>query len=271
MSVSPEHVSQILSYLQLPASETLPSPPLEFLTKYIQNLPSSLLEPFSFISPKERTSIPTIKRRRLIYSTTSPSSLSSAQGRLRWPLLWERLGGDPFAETSQNAEDEAAWANSSFMQGTVGNQQVKKLGGFLRLMEEDREAEDVRAAKRMERRLDQVGEEFEEESDDEEDEANGGEPRVEVAEDQEEVERVFERRLLELFLDGLDTLDYSPIDFEDPPGGDPIAIRDAEDRYFEDESPSRTPNGTTQGNSLRSVPANADEKSVQNGQGDYDY
>ncbi|WVQ74098.1 hypothetical protein IAR50_003685 [Cryptococcus sp. DSM 104548] len=246
MSISPEQVSQILSHLQLPPSDTLPSPPLDFLAKHIQSLPPSLLEPFEVISPKQRTSIPTIKRRRLIYSTTSPFSLSAAQGRLRWPLLWERLGGDPFAETSHNAEDEAAWANSSFMQGTVGNQQVRKLGGFLRLMEEDREAEDVRAAKRMERRLDQVGEEFEEESDEEEEEAGGGELRVK-------------------------TLDYSPIDFEDPPGGDPIALRDAEDRYFEDESPSRTPNGTAQGNSSRSVPANADDKSVQNGQGEYDY
>lgn len=112
------------------------------------------------------------------------------------------MGGDPFAPVSESAEEEAAWAESSFMKGTAGNQQVRKLGGFLRLMEEEREAEEVRAAKRMERRLDQEGEEFEEESDEEErDEAN---QRPQVAEDQHEVELAFEKRLLELFLYGLD-------------------------------------------------------------------
>lgn len=88
------------------------------------------------------------------------------------------------------------------MKGTAENQQVRKLGGFLRLLEEEREAEEVRAAKRMERRLDQEGEEFEEESDEEErDEAN---QRPQVAEDQQEVKLAFQKRLLELFLDGLD-------------------------------------------------------------------
>ncbi|EAL20990.1 hypothetical protein CNBD5910 [Cryptococcus deneoformans B-3501A] len=181
------------------------------------------------------------------------------------------MGGDPFAPISESAEEEAAWAESSFMKGTAGNQQVRKLGGFLRLMEEEREAEDVRAAKRMERRLDQEGEEFEEESDEEE-ERFGANQRPQMAEDQQEVELAFEKRLLELFLDGLDTIDYSPIDFVDPPGGDPIAQRDAEDRYFDDEEPSQTPNGTTQGEGLRGREMMVDEdKTAQNGQGDYDY
>lgn len=181
------------------------------------------------------------------------------------------MGGDPFAPVSESAEEEAAWAESSFMKGTAGNQQVRKLGGFLRLMEEEREAEEVRAAKRMERRLDQEGEEFEEESDEEE-ERIGASQWPQVAEDQQEVELAFEKRLLELFLDGLDTIDYSPIDFVDPPGGDPIAQRDAEDKYFDDEEPSRTPNGTTQGEGGGGREMVVDEdKMAQNGQGDYDY
>ncbi|OXG17843.1 hypothetical protein C366_03243 [Cryptococcus neoformans Tu401-1] len=266
-----EDVSRILFYLQLPPSDLLPLPPLQFLQAYLHLLPPSLLEPFTIIPPKARTSIPSIKRRRLIHSTTHPSFLTASQGRLRWPLLWERMGGDPFAPVSESAEEEAAWAESSFMKGTAGNQQVRKLGGFLRLMEEEREAEEVRAAKRMERRLDQEGEEFEEESDEEE-ERIGASQWPQVAEDQQEVELAFEKRLLELFLDGLDTIDYSPIDFVDPPGGDPIAQRDAEDKYFDDEEPSRTPNGTTQGEGGGGREMVVDEdKMAQNGQGDYDY
>ncbi|OXG42047.1 hypothetical protein C359_02633 [Cryptococcus neoformans Bt120] len=266
-----EDVSRILFYLQLPPSDLLPLPPLQFLQAYLHLLPPSLLEPFAIIPPKARTSIPSIKRRRLIHSTTHPSFLTASQGRLRWPLLWERMGGDPFAPVSESAEEEAAWAESSFMKGTAGNQQVRKLGGFLRLMEEEREAEEVRAAKRMERRLDQEGEEFEEESDEEE-ERIGASQWPQVAEDQQEVELAFEKRLLELFLDGLDTIDYSPIDFVDPPGGDPIAQRDAEDKYFDDEEPSRTPNGTTQGEGGGGREMMVDEdKMAQNGQGDYDY
>ncbi|KAE8538320.1 hypothetical protein D1P53_005663 [Cryptococcus gattii VGV] len=269
-TISHEDVSRILFHLQLPPSDLLPLPPLQFLQAYLHLLPPSLLEPFAVIPPKTRTIIPSIKRRRLIHSTTHPSFLTASQGRLRWPLLWERMGGDPFAPVSESAEEEAAWAESSFMKGTAGNQQVRKLGGFLRLMEEEREAEEVRAAKRMERRLDREGEEFEEESDEEErDEAN---QPPQVAEDQQEVELAFEKRLLELFLDGLDTIDYSPIDFVDPPGGDPIAQRDDEDRYFDDEEPSRTPNGTTQGEALRDRQTMDDgDKTAQNGQGEYDY
>jgi hypothetical protein len=40
---------------------------------------------------------------------------------------------------------------------------------------------------------------------------------------------------------------YDEIDFTEPPEGDPIATRDAQDRYFDDEEASRTPNGHEQG------------------------
>jgi hypothetical protein len=84
---------------------------------------------------------------------------------------------------------------------------VNKLGKFLAELEEEREWEDMRAAKRLERRRNQEEEaekeEFEESSDEGEEEED---PRLVgvPAEDQEEVRVLFERRLLELFLDGLD-------------------------------------------------------------------
>jgi hypothetical protein len=102
--------------------------------------------------------------------------------------------------------EEEDWVRSSFLPGKEDAQHVKKLGGFLRGLEEERELEGVAVARRVERRLDDVGEEFDSDSDDE-DEGRPHRPgsgQVEEADDQEEVKKVFERRLLELFLDGLD-------------------------------------------------------------------
>lgn len=92
------------------------------------------------------------------------------------------------------------------MPGKEGRQHVKKLGRFLRGLEEEREMEGVREARKVERRLDDVGEEFDEETDEE----DGRVPvRVNGEVDQEDVKVAFERRLLELFVDGLDVRDSS--------------------------------------------------------------
>ncbi|WRT64892.1 uncharacterized protein IL334_001829 [Kwoniella shivajii] len=274
-----DQVHAILSYLDLPMSDNLPQTPLEFLNKHLANLPPSLLEYFDFITPKQLTSIPAVKHRRLIYATSTPrpSLLSCSEGRLRWPLLWERLGGDPLAQSIGVVEEED-WANKGFMSDVESSQQVKKLGGFLRILEEEREAEHVREAKRMERRLDNQGEEFDEESDEEDADTTAADigtnhmtvqqERPKINENQGEVEELFEKRLLEIFLDGMDTIDYSQIDYVEPPGGDPIALRDAEDRYFDDEEPSKTPNGHEQGGGILD---RVNEPVLQNGQGDYDY
>lgn len=56
----------------------------------------------------------------------------------------------------------------------------------------------------------------------------------------------------------------------EPPEGDPIAKRDAEDKYFDDEEPSRTPNGHIQGESSV-LDSSMGEESKQNGPGEYDY
>ena len=62
------------------------------------------------------------------------------------------------------------------------------------------------------------------------------------------------------------TIDYDGIDFAEPLGGDTIATRDEEDRYFDDEEPSRTPSGRAEGEALTDG-----EAATQNGQGEYDY
>ncbi|WVR04531.1 hypothetical protein IAU60_001537 [Kwoniella sp. DSM 27419] len=265
--IHPEDVHAILSHLELPLADTLPIPPIDFLVKYLVSLPPSLLAHFDFITPRQRASVPAIKHRRLLRASSvpTPGFLTASEGRLRWPLLWERLGGDPFPPPSQGLEEEEDWVKEGFMRDVDSSQQVKKLGGFLRLLEEEREAEGVRDAKRRERRMDTEGEEFDEESDEEEEDLsgqgqNGNVDRPEIAEDQAQVTRSFEKRLLEIFLDGLDTIDYALIDYNEPEGVDPIALRDAEDRYFDDEEPSRTPGGHVQG-----------ENAMQNGAAEYDY
>lgn len=213
-----EDISQILAYLSLPASPTLPLPPLAFLCAYIHVLPPALLRPFSSVTtPRQRSTIRQIKSRRLVYGSSSPPppDLTASAGRLRWPLLWERMGGAANLPLP-SARDEEAWVKDHFLPGTEGRQQVKKLGGFLRGLEEEREMDEMRAAKRAERRLDSVGEEFDEESDEEEEGLPGGVSAAAarpiqgaVGENQEEVKQAFERKLLELFVDGMDVSKYT--------------------------------------------------------------
>lgn len=224
----PENVAAIHNYLSTPGSSssasTLDVPPLAFLTSHLDILPYSLLTPFGRVTtPRQRTTLPAIKRRRYLYAHPAegevPPLLQADRGRLRWPLLWERLGGARLPPPSASVTEEEGWVRDNFLPGKDGAQQVKKLGGFLRGLEEEREWEEMGRAKREERKLDDVGEEFDEESDEGEEEGGGengqgqstngsaiaahGSAPVE-AEDQDEVRRLFERRLLELFLDGLD-------------------------------------------------------------------
>ena len=290
-SLTQDDIDRILSYLELPPATTLPSPPLRFLSDHIAVLPPPLLEPFSQItSPRERASIPTIKSRRLIYATQVPipPELTAEKGRLRWPLLWERMGGSSLPPPSADVREEEAWVAEHFLPGKENVQHVKKLGGFLRGLEEEREMENVVMARRAERRLDDVGEEFDEESDEEDEELpRRSGPGSMDAEEQEEVRRAFEKRILEMFVDGVDvsdcepladvrakpqTVPYDHVDFAEPAGGDPIGARDREDAYFDDEEPSRTPNGHDQGGGVGHAESlGQDDRSKENGQGEYDY
>jgi len=192
------------------------------------------------------------------------------------------MGGSSLPPPSSGVEEEEEWVRDRFLggherEGGEMKQHVKKLGGLLRGFEEEREAEVVRERKRVERRLEDVGEEFDSESDEDEvGPVNGmsndrGVPRIVEAEDQEGVKRAFEKRLLELFVDGLDTISYDEVDFAEPPGGDTIALRDEQDRYFDEEEPSRTPNGHELGRGLNGAEEGEEELARQNGKGEYDY
>jgi hypothetical protein len=98
-------------YLNLPETGMLPETtptPLTFLRAYFDLVPTSLIHVFAeHTTPRERSRIPQVKARRMVWaglggaagqrSTTGrglPAELSAEEGWKRFPLLWERLGGD---------------------------------------------------------------------------------------------------------------------------------------------------------------------------------
>lgn len=219
-TLQPDDIDRIRSYLELSDDVQLPHDPLQILADHVDTLPRSLLQPFAELTtPRDRAKIRAIKSRRVMHASTvpPPAFLSADAGRLRWPLLWERMGGSSLPPPSQALREEEKWVREKFQggeqEGANGevHQHVKKLGGLLRDFEEEREMENVRERKRVERRMDEDGEEFDSESDEEDDsnlgEAKGGAgkgQRVVEDEDQEGVARAFEKKLVELFVDGLD-------------------------------------------------------------------
>lgn len=223
-SLHPEDHERIRKYLDLAPDVLLPADPLEILSEYLHLLPRSLLEPFAELTtPRERARLRPIKARRLMYASTTPppAFLSADAGRTRWPLLWERMGGSSLPPPSRAVQEEETWVRDRFLGGELAvegdgdskevRQHVKKLGGLLRGFEEEREMETMRERKRVERGLDEVGEEFDSESDEEDGVGGrignariGAGPGVVEGEDQEEVARAFEKKLVELFVDGLD-------------------------------------------------------------------
>lgn len=88
---------------------------------------------------------------------------------------------------------------------------VGRLGALLAEEEEVGEWEEARRNRARERRLEEQGEEFDDESDDDDDEEEeekevgaGIQSATAGEEDQEAVAAQFERRLLELYVDGMD-------------------------------------------------------------------
>ena len=192
----------VLSYLQLPELYT-PSPkesPIDFLQLHIRQLPPHLLLTFSLITnPKQRTTIPTIRNRRLKYTETNPHELSFVEARSRWPTLWEgreRRG-------MEEGQDERDWViNDGFLQGTTKH--VGNLGTLLGEYEEEREAERVRMLKRERAAAAAFVPEEDSESDDEDVLVDVGDEEVKP----EEAKASFERLVRERFIYGL--LDVSP-------------------------------------------------------------
>ncbi|KAJ9101833.1 hypothetical protein QFC21_003173 [Naganishia friedmannii] len=165
-------------------------------------------------------------------SKTSPSTHSEKTPSTAPP--------PPAQPTSKSAHLESQWPTQSFMPTNTNRSsvlQVNKLGSLMRDLEEESEALQVVAARRRERREMAVQErsgkaggmgDFVGGEDDEQGEQGEGK-------NQEQVVEAFERHLLELFLDGMDTIPYSDIDFTEPPDGNPLLEQDAQDDYFDDE------------------------------------
>lgn len=141
-------ISPILSYLGLPPSYE-PSPrtaPIDFLRKHVRELPPHLLALFSATTtPRERTTVPAIRNRRLKYADSKPSELSLVNAKSTWSALWEgreRPG-------QEQGREEQDWAQKEFMGGSGSKQQVGKLGALLGGYEEERESERVRTIRRQ--------------------------------------------------------------------------------------------------------------------------
>ncbi|TDL29926.1 hypothetical protein BD410DRAFT_834156 [Rickenella mellea] len=225
----PVEDNRILTYLQLPA-DYQPSPstnPVEFLNAHLRNLPLSLLLLFSTeLTPKQRTTIPTIRNRRLRYTQSSPPPLAFSNARNMWPNLY--TGHDrPSRPSQDDAKDERQWAEKEFLAGT--KQHVGKLGALLGDYEEERGAERARDMRRQQAEAEFVPEE----ESDEESEGDKGDVSVQQ-ESPEEAKEIFERRINERFIYGLlDNIDYDAVDWDDQ--WDEQNYRDEEDSWFDEE------------------------------------
>lgn len=180
-----------LRYLGLPP-DYVPSPetdPLAFLNKHLSHLPPHILAHFSNITTvKQRTIVPTIRNRRLKYTTTMPTELSFQVATKKWPYMWkgrERAGLD-------EGRDEKYWANHEFLAGQ--HQHIGKLGNLLGEYEEEREAERTRTLRRTHVQAD----EFVPEEDESDEEIATPEGEAE-----EEAMTWFERLVRERFIYGL--------------------------------------------------------------------
>ncbi|KAI6003709.1 hypothetical protein EDD15DRAFT_2384868 [Pisolithus albus] len=175
--------------------------PIEFLRKYLHQIPPHLMTSFALVTtPKQRSLIPDMRNRRLRYTETAPKQLELESAKARWPHLWsghERYG-------KRAAEDEKEWANTSFLDGM--QQQVGQLGSLLGEYEEEREVERARCLK-----------------------PTRGIPQ-DVQESPEELSVDFERRIKELFIYGLlEGADYDLCDWSEQ-----YDIYD-EERWFDEE------------------------------------
>ncbi|KAH7887605.1 hypothetical protein F5I97DRAFT_1861555 [Phlebopus sp. FC_14] len=217
--------SVILSYIGRLDYEPLPSQaPIEFLRRYLHQLPPDLIKSFSSITtPKQRSVLREIRNRRYGYTRTAPKQLAFSTAISRWPQLWpgrERTG-------QQEVEEERQWVAKDFLNGAT--QHVGKLGTLLGDYEEEREAERVRGVRRQ-----QAAEEtFVPEEDDSDSDVHD-EGADDVQESPEDQKATFERRIKELFIYGLlEGIDYDLVDWSERYDADDDNY--AEERWFDEE------------------------------------
>ncbi|KAL0949377.1 hypothetical protein HGRIS_009446 [Hohenbuehelia grisea] len=231
-SVSPSTIphQSILSYLGLPA-DYKPSPaddPIEFLRRHYRELPEHLLIRFSAVtSPKQRTTLPAIRNRRLKYLDSSPPDFRFEAARNTWASLWE--GQDHRVVVGRLADEEKTWAKNEFLSGQTKH--VGKLGNLLGGYEEERQAERSRALRRNAQEAEFVPEEDESDSSDEE---SSPLPPTEL-ETPDQAKSRFLRVIKEQFIYGqLEDADYDAADWNEQ--WDVDHDRDAEERWFDDDA-----------------------------------
>lgn len=156
-------------YLNLPETGSLPetaSTPLAFLQTYFDLVPASLIHVFAeTTTPRDRSRIRQVKARRMVWAGLGgasqgrgavgdqrPAELSAEEGWKRFPLLWERLGGDPLGPTREAAIIEHASRPLEIPpHGAVGNARMGRgvaprstsggTGGLFGAMDDEEEDE----------------------------------------------------------------------------------------------------------------------------------
>ncbi|TFK43730.1 hypothetical protein BDQ12DRAFT_675459 [Crucibulum laeve] len=220
-----------LLYLDLP-KDYEPSPKIDaisFLTKHLPQLPPHILLKFSDItSPKQRTTIPNIRNRRLTYTNNNPPELRFYAARSNWPTLWE--GRERRGIEEGNEEKE--WAESRFLEGS--EKHIGKLAKLLGEYEEEREAERIRIIRREKAATEFTPEEDTDSEEEEEEEEDSAPSSAPVQESQEEAQRWFERLIRERFIYGLlENIDYDKVDWDESLDIDDE--REAQERWFDDD------------------------------------
>jgi hypothetical protein len=251
--LEPFDPTPILKYLDLPSNYT-PSPvedPISFISSNLRLLPPHLIDRFSLITtPKQRTSIPQIRNRRLRWTQSAPKAISYPEARTTWPTLWRGTPEARGARQAADASDERAWVEQNFFAERAPH--VRKLGELLAGYEEERSWERSRAERRQQADEDFVPEE-DESSEEELEEgvhptSKQSEPEEQFEESKEAFERLIKERLIYGLLDvcwyilqryyaysniALKSVNYDAIDWDE--SLDDADDRDAEERWFDDD------------------------------------
>lgn len=188
-----------LKYLGLPLGY-IPSPehdPISFIIRHLSQLPPHLLVHYSYITtPKQRTTIASIRNRRLQYANKNPDELQFDAARNTWPNLWS---GQVDRRGVREGKEEKAWAASDFLSGS--KQHIGKLGALLAEYEEERTAERMRE---LRKNVPPPEDDFVPEEDtDSEDDMPAPKSVPVIPETDEEMKSSFERLIRERFIYGL--------------------------------------------------------------------
>lgn len=197
-----DEIDSILRWLGSDDREELKTHPLQFLRRNIYTLPPHLLKYFhSVTTPKDRTTIPIVKKRRMNWARSQHSldTFTADSGRFRDPSNFEQTlqrdekGYHPSFKYAQDAgSSESQWLENESMMSD--HAKLGKLAGLLSEYESERDSRSYTQSKASAIRnndSDTLGRSIVDGKD------------------------AFERLLLENWIDGVDEkLDYG-VDFDD--------------------------------------------------------